>query len=136
MQSLQASLVREQKRDYHQVYNVVGLIGEGSISTISRIQKKEPVIRGSAPKYGLSNVANKTGHKRHKTRSGEVYALKEIDLAFVKEGYEEELRNEIDLLKELDHPNIIKAYETFLFKKKLSIVLELCTGGDLHKRHP
>jgi serine/threonine protein kinase len=135
-QSLQASLVREQKRDYHQVYDVVGLIGEGSISNIYKIKKKQPAFRGSARKHGRSNAVDKTRHKRHKTLSGEVYALKEIDLAFVKEGHEDELRNEIDLLKQLDHPNIIKAYETFLFKKKLSIVLELCTGGDLHKRHP
>jgi serine/threonine protein kinase len=135
-QSLQANLIREQKRDYHDVYKVVGLIGEGSISNIYKIRKKESVFGGSAHKHGRFNSVDKARLKRNKTHRGEVYALKEIDLSFVKDGCEEELRNEIALLKQLDHPNIIKAFETFLFRKKLSIVIELCTGGDLHKRHP
>lgn len=38
----------------------------------------------------------------------------------------------------MDHMNIIKAYETFQDKtsKKLMIVMELCTGGDLYERMP
>lgn len=31
----------------------------------------------------------------------------------------------------LDHPNIKKIYEVFLWKDKLAMVMELCEGGDL-----
>lgn len=127
--SLQRNLVRERKQDFHEVYDVVGLIGEGSISNIYKIVKKEDQVGGSANKFDPVKPAKRTRH-------GEIYALKEIDLRFVEESEIDELRNEINLLKELDHPNIIRAYETFLYKKKLSMVLELCTGGDLYKRHP
>jgi serine/threonine protein kinase len=42
----------------------------------------------------------------------------------------EQLQNEVEILKTLDHKNIIKAYETFSFRetKTLEIVMELCTG--------
>ena len=65
---------------------------------------------------------------------GDMYfALKEINLAMVQEDKIDQLRNEVEILKALDHKNIVKAYETFRDKrtKKLMIVMELCTGGDL-----
>lgn len=38
---------------------------------------------------------------------------------------------EIQFLKNLDHPNIIKLFEVYDYEGKLYIVSELCTGGDL-----
>ena len=51
----------------------------------------------------------------------------------VNEDKIDQLKNEVEILKTLDHKNIIKAYETFFSKqtKTLMIVMELCTGGDL-----
>lgn len=39
------------------------------------------------------------------------------------------LRNEIDMLRSLDHPNIIRAYESYEVGRDLHLVMELCTGG-------
>jgi serine/threonine protein kinase len=66
------------------------------------------------------------------------FALKVINLAMVKEDKIDQLKNEIEILKTLDHKNIIKAFETFQMRanKKLMIVMELCTGGDLFARLP
>lgn len=66
------------------------------------------------------------------------FALKVINLAMVKEDKIDQLQNEIELLKKFDHPNIITAHETFKLRanKKLMIVMELCTGGDLFSRMP
>jgi len=36
----------------------------------------------------------------------------------------------------LDHPNIVRAIETFDYRDRLYIVLELCSGGDLYSRDP
>jgi calcium-dependent protein kinase len=41
------------------------------------------------------------------------------------------LLKEIELLKLMDHPNIIKVVEIFQDCNKLSLVMELCTGGEL-----
>jgi serine/threonine protein kinase len=59
------------------------------------------------------------------------FALKKIDLAVVPADKIDQLKNEVEILKTLDHKNIIKAYETFTATNKLMIVMELCTGGDL-----
>jgi len=38
---------------------------------------------------------------------------------------------ETELLRNMDHPNIIKMYETFEDKSNVYIVMELCEGGEL-----
>ena len=41
------------------------------------------------------------------------------------------IQKEINILKSLDHPNIIKVYEFFKTDKYIYIINELCTGGEL-----
>jgi calcium-dependent protein kinase len=66
-----------------------------------------------------------------------LYALKSIIMDRVSPEFVEELKNEISILRCLDHPNIVKAHEVFLCKdKQIYIVLELCDGGDLYTRSP
>lgn len=40
------------------------------------------------------------------------------------------------ILRNLDHPNIVRAIETFDYKNRLYMVLEICSGGDLYTREP
>ena len=41
------------------------------------------------------------------------------------------LKTELEMLRVVDHPNIIKFYETFEDERYVHIVMEECTGGDL-----
>lgn len=41
------------------------------------------------------------------------------------------IMDEVDLLKKLDHPNIVEYFETFNEKNYLYLVMELCQGGEL-----
>lgn len=41
------------------------------------------------------------------------------------------LKREIDVLMQVDHPNVIKYYESYEDDKYIHIVMEMCTGGDL-----
>ena len=41
------------------------------------------------------------------------------------------LKYEIDILKNLDHPNIVKLYEVFEDKNSIYLVTEICSGGEL-----
>lgn len=41
------------------------------------------------------------------------------------------LQRELEVLKTLDHPNIIKFYETYHDKMYIHFVMEYCEGGDL-----
>jgi len=38
---------------------------------------------------------------------------------------------EVNLLKNLQHPNIVKFKESFITKQVLVIVMDYCEGGDL-----
>jgi len=46
----------------------------------------------------------------------------------------QDLRDEIAILKALDHPNIVKLVEVFEDRKNLYLIMELCTGGELYDR--
>lgn len=55
---------------------------------------------------------------------------------FKKQLYRSEVKKsnlitEISILKALDHPNIIKIYEFFEDERRLYIVMEYCSGGEL-----
>ena len=41
------------------------------------------------------------------------------------------IKTEIQVLKKIDHPNIIKLLDSYYFKDKLHMVYELCEEGDL-----
>ncbi len=36
-------------------------------------------------------------------------------------------------MQTVDHPNIVKYYETYDDKKYIYLVMELCTGGELYE---
>ncbi|KEP65149.1 UNVERIFIED_CONTAM: calcium-dependent protein kinase CDPK2B [Hammondia hammondi] len=61
-----------------------------------------------------------------------VRAVKTIPKAKVKNI--KRFKQEIAIMKCLDHPNIIKLYETFEDHKNIYLVLELCKGGELFDR--
>ena len=58
-----------------------------------------------------------------------IRALKEINKETIIDG--EEIRNEIEVLKNLDHPNIMKIYEFFEDDQKMYLINEFCGGGDV-----
>ena len=65
------------------------------------------------------------------------YALKSIHLTHVTDpSFVEELKNEIEILKTLDHPHIVRPIEVYQYRNQLFIVMELCSGGDLYTRDP
>ena len=44
---------------------------------------------------------------------------------------DKEIFNEINILRTLDHPNILKIFEFYSNRESYSIVTELCSGGEL-----
>ena len=72
---------------------------------------------------------------KHKI-SGVERAIKNInkDQANLSKEEEKTLIKEINILKTLDHPNIMKVYEYFNTPDCFSIVSELCTGGELYHK--
>ncbi len=59
-------------------------------------------------------------------------AIKSINMEYMKdEGSKKKMLNEINILKILRHPHVVKFLEMFETDKHLLIVMELCPGGDL-----
>jgi cyclin-dependent kinase len=56
--------------------------------------------------------------------TGEIYALKKIKLETEQEGIPSTAIREIALLKELQHPNIVRLVNVLHTDKKLTLVFE------------
>lgn len=46
----------------------------------------------------------------------------------------ESLKSEVQLMQTVDHPNIVKYYETYDDKKYIYLCMELCKGGELFEK--
>ncbi|XP_076932916.1 serine/threonine-protein kinase ATG1c-like isoform X2 [Bidens hawaiensis] len=69
-------------------------------------------------------------HARHKIHGTEV-AIKEILTGKLNKKLEESLMSEIDILRNINHPNIIRLHDMIKEPGKIHLVLEYCKGGDL-----
>jgi len=63
--------------------------------------------------------------------SGAQRAVKVLRKAHMDEDEKRMFFNEINILKDLDHPNILKMYEFFEDEKRYYIVTDICKGGEL-----
>ncbi|KAE9611003.1 putative protein kinase Group-Pl-3 family [Lupinus albus] len=69
-------------------------------------------------------------HGRHKVHGTEV-AIKEIGTLRLNKKLQESLMSEIFILKQINHPNIIRLHDIIEVPGKIHLVLEYCKGGDL-----
>jgi calcium-dependent protein kinase len=80
---------------------------------------------------GISGVVRLVTHKA----TGVKYAVKCLDLGLVdtEEGLMQ-LREEIFIMCQLDHPNIVRLEEVYESHSEIYLVQELCLGGELFDR--
>jgi serine/threonine protein kinase len=64
--------------------------------------------------------------------TGETVAIKQIKLADLPKSELRVIMLEVDLLKNLDHPNIVKYHGFKKTPETLNIILEYCENGSLH----
>jgi len=93
----------------------------GKIQDFYDIDKKK-LGEGS---YGsVSKAKNKS--------TGAVRAIKSIAKAQMKNL--DRFKQEIEIMKMMDHPNIIKLHESFEDQRYIYLVMEMCAGGELFDR--
>ena len=80
---------------------------------------------------GISGLVRLVTHKA----TGLKYAVKCLDLGLVDtdEGLQQ-LREEIYIMCQLDHPNIVRLEEVYESHSEIYLVQELCLGGELFDR--
>ena len=80
---------------------------------------------------GISGLVRLATHKT----TGLKYAVKclDLDLVDTEEGLQQ-LREEIYIMCQLDHPNIVRLEEVYESHSEIYLVQELCIGGELFDR--
>mmetsp|Transcript_2897 Transcript_2897/g.8124 ORF Transcript_2897/g.8124 Transcript_2897/m.8124 type:complete len:1038 (+) Transcript_2897:205-3318(+) len=80
---------------------------------------------------GISGIVRLATHKA----TGVKYAVKCLDLGLVDNDKGlAQLREEIFIMTQLDHPNIVRLYEVYEGHSEIYLVQELCLGGELFDR--
>ncbi|XP_071438577.1 serine/threonine-protein kinase Nek3 isoform X2 [Hetaerina americana] len=87
-------------------YEVLGVIGTGSFGTCYKVRKKNTPF---------------------------IFVWKAVDYGSMSEERKKLLVSEVNLLRELRHPNIVRYYDRILHKESTTIyiIMEWCEGGDL-----
>lgn len=73
-------------------------------------------------------------HRCVDRNTGRSFACKIIDKVQIEQRFEgmiDQFHTEIEALKSLNHPNIIKLYDVYTTSNKIYIVMELMAGGEL-----
>ena len=83
------------------------------------------------PKKMLGSGSFGCVYEAKNTVFGNSVAMKVIKKDKNNELDEQEIRNEIDILKKLSHPNIVKIYEFYISDNHYYIITEYCKGGEL-----
>ncbi|KAL3909570.1 MAG: hypothetical protein SGILL_008036 [Bacillariaceae sp.] len=65
-------------------------------------------------------------------KDGKSFALKTILKSKVPDA--QVLKREIEIMRKVNHPHIIRLYDVFEDDKNIFLVSELCTGGELYDR--
>jgi len=85
--------------------------------------------------YDVGNLVGEGGfgevYSCYHLETGEERAVKVMEKSAKKKHINEEIVKEYNILKELDHPNILKVYEMYETKNHFFIVTDLYSGGDL-----
>lgn len=77
---------------------------------------------------GRCGHVRKCRHKVTKTKR----AVKILEKEMMSERDIVRFEHELEIFKDLDHPNIIKILEMYEDTKRFYLIMELCTGGELY----
>jgi len=95
-------------KGFHELYILQNKLGEGAFSIV--------------------HLATKADKKQAKV------AVKIVDRSQLPAEDEASLLQEVDILKSIEHPNIIRIFDFFPEKEKFYVVLEYAEGGELFDR--
>ena len=93
-----------------------------------KIDEVYDITSGKILGTGISGMVRVVKH----IKTGRLHAMKTLHLDRVKN--KNEVRREIHIMSKVNHPNIIRLYETYESDDHLFMIMELCTGGELLDR--
>jgi serine/threonine protein kinase len=93
------------------------------MSGLDKYEKLQDIGKGS---FGcVSKIKRKA--------DGKVLVWKELNYGNMKEKEKQMIVSEVNILRELNHPNIVKYYDRIIDREqsKIYIVMEYCESGDI-----
>jgi serine/threonine protein kinase len=100
-------VIIQKNGDPFQEYEILEKLGEGTFGKVFKVKNKN------------NNC---------------IRALKQIEKGFIMNINDSEIGKEIEILRKLNHPYIMKLYEYYANDRKLYLISELCDEGDLQKK--
>ena len=100
-----STIVADSKTDAEHDYKKLQILGEGTFSTVYEAQNR------------ITDIMRAMKIIKRQKHSSEQEKI--------------EITNEINILKTMDHPNIVKIFEFYSNKDSYSIIMEYCRGGQL-----
>ena len=100
-------LVAKLKTNPDEDYRKIKFLGEGSFAAVYQVQNKY---------------------------TDAICAMKIINKSSDCIEEDKEILNEINILRSMDHPSVLKIFEFYSNRKSYSIITELCTGGELFQQ--
>ncbi|AQL00326.1 Putative CBL-interacting protein kinase family protein [Zea mays] len=74
-------------------------------------------------------------YKAHKVATGEAVAVKVLDKDAVhRSGMAEKVKTEVDVMRRVRHPNVVRLHEMMATRSKIYFVMEYASGGELFAR--
>lgn len=103
-------------------YELLQKIGRGSFGLIRKIKRKSDG-KVCVPFFDYSAVA----------KILKILVRKEVNYNRMSTEEKKQLVSEVNILRELRHPNIVRYYERFVDRESgcIYLVMEYCGGGDL-----
>ena len=100
-------IIVEKKGSPFEDYEIIEQLGEGTFGKVFKVRNKN---------------------------NNSIRAMKQISKSFINNLNDSEVGKEIEILKKLNHPYIIKLYEYYSTSKHLFLINEICDQGDLQKK--
>ena len=115
---------------------VMPFFSSGSKDSLKKFYEKDPKVLGSGNFAKVYKATVKNDHEVkkpdgtfEKLPKGMLVAIKDIDKAKVEDM--NDITREIEVMEQISHPNIIRLFEIWDEPKKMNLVMELVTGGEL-----
>lgn len=103
-QNAKISFIKRRQGAVQDFYEILETLGKGSFGVVHQVRERKSKL---------------------------VRAMKEVRKSSLSEGQEMQILNEIEILSQLDHPNIMKIYEVIESQQCYYIICELLIGGEV-----
>ncbi|CAE7738843.1 CPK4 [Symbiodinium sp. CCMP2456] len=104
--------IQKNPQRFHDVYEVQRQLGKGSFGTVYLVSHRTQVDQNKEKRVRVCKIISKLKAKEAKTSEAKV-------------------REEFAVLKQLDHPHVLRIFEDFEDDENFYLVMEQCRGGDL-----